>query len=81
MLITHRAATGSALTDALAQVLAAPAADPFSAEVVAVPAKGVERWIAQRLSHVLGAAGSDAYDGVCANVRFPWPSAPGAPNG
>ncbi len=47
------------------------AADPFAAEVVAVPAKGVERWIAQRLSHVLG---TPTGDGVCANVDFPWPS-------
>ncbi|MGZ4590073.1 MAG: exodeoxyribonuclease V subunit gamma [Actinomycetes bacterium] len=71
MLITHRAARGTALASGLADVLAVPLADPFAAEVVAVPAKGVERWLAQRLSHVLGA---DSGDGVCANVRFPWPS-------
>jgi exodeoxyribonuclease V gamma subunit len=53
-------------------VLAVPPDDPFAAEVVAVPAKGVERWLAQRLSHVLG---TNAGDGVCANVDFPWPSA------
>ncbi len=51
-------------------MLAVPAADPFAPEVVAVPAKGVERWLAQRLSHVLG---TDSGDGVCANVDFPWP--------
>jgi len=55
----------------LAEVLNNPPADPFAQEVVAVPAKGVERWLAQRLSHVLGA---NAGDGVCANVVFPWPS-------
>ena len=71
MLITHRASSGTALAHGLAEVLAVPAADPFAAEVVAVPAKGVERWLAQRLSHVLG---TDAGDGVCANVEFPWPS-------
>ena len=71
MLITHRAASGAALAHALADVLAVAVADPFAAEVVAVPAKGVERWIAQRLSHVLGAPTGD---GVCANVEFPWPS-------
>lgn len=54
---------------ALAEVLRSAPADPFSGEVVAVPAKGVERWLAQRLSHVLGSA--DGGDGVCANVRFP----------
>ena len=71
MLITHRALHGAELARGLADVLAAPPADPFAAEVVAVPAKGVERWLAQRLSHVLG---TSAGDGVCANVAFPWPS-------
>lgn len=71
MLIVHRALSGAALARGLAEVLSDPPADPFAPEVVAVPAKGVERWLAQRLSHVLG-AGSD--DGVCANVVFPWPS-------
>ncbi len=71
MLITHRASHGEALAHGLADVLAVPPGDPFAAEVVAVPAKGVERWLAQRLSHVLG---TDSGDGVCANVAFPWPS-------
>ena len=71
MLITHRAASGAALARGLGEVLAVPPADPFAAEVVAVPAKGVERWLAQRLSHVLGTSSGD---GVCANVDFPWPS-------
>ncbi|HTE71606.1 MAG TPA: exodeoxyribonuclease V subunit gamma, partial [Actinomycetes bacterium] len=71
MLITHRAASGAALARGLGDVLAVPPADPFAAEVVAVPAKGVERWLAQRLSHVLGTSSGD---GVCANVAFPWPS-------
>lgn len=70
MLIVHRSASGAALAAGLAGVLRVPPADPFAAEVVAVPAKGVERWLAQRLSHVLGA---DAGDGVCANVTFAWP--------
>ncbi|MBC7640328.1 MAG: exodeoxyribonuclease V subunit gamma [Rhodoferax sp.] len=71
MLIVHRARSGSVPARALAEVLMTPPADPFTPEVVAVPAKGVERWLAQRLSHVLGA---DDGDGVCANVRFPRPS-------
>ena len=71
MLITHRASHGDALARGLAEVLAVPLDDPFAADVVAVPAKGVERWLAQRLSHVLGA---EDRDGVCANVVFPWPS-------
>jgi exodeoxyribonuclease V gamma subunit len=70
VLVVHRSADGAALARGLAQVLATPPADPFAAEIVAVPAKGVERWLAQRLSHVLGAGDGD---GVCANVTFPWP--------
>jgi exodeoxyribonuclease V gamma subunit len=71
VLIVHRAASGNALARGLADVLATRPTDPFASEVVAVPAKGVERWLAQRLSHVLGAGDGD---GVCANVDFPWPS-------
>ena len=59
--------------DALAGVLAEPAGDPFAPEIVAVPERGVERWLAQRLSHRLGSVTGS--DGVCANVEFPPPSA------
>ncbi|MGB8383971.1 MAG: exodeoxyribonuclease V subunit gamma, partial [Dermatophilaceae bacterium] len=57
------------LADSLAELLAAPSADPFAEDVVVVPAKGVERWLTQRLSHRLGAQPGRA-DGVCAGVRF-----------
>lgn len=70
----HRAERADALADALAQVLATPLDDPFAAEIVAVPAKGIERWLAQRLSHRLGTGGSDG-DGVCAGIAFPAPAA------
>jgi exodeoxyribonuclease V gamma subunit len=72
MLYLHRATRTDALVDALRETLAAPLADPFAAEVVAVPSKGVERWIAQRLSLHLGAT-ADRRDGICANVAFPSP--------
>jgi exodeoxyribonuclease V gamma subunit len=68
----HRAERADTLADALAAVLARPLADPFAAEVVAVPALGVERWLHQRLSGVLGAV---AGDGVAANIRCPSPAA------
>ncbi len=71
MLHTHRSESGTALVGALARLLAEPVTDPFAAEVVAVPAQGIERWLAQRLSHDLGARGRG--DGVCANVLFPRP--------
>ncbi len=73
MLQVHRSESGLALVSALADLLATPPDDPFAPDVVAVPAQGIERWLAQRLSHRLG-AGADAA-GVCANVRFPRPSA------
>ncbi|HYI18363.1 MAG TPA: exodeoxyribonuclease V subunit gamma, partial [Solirubrobacteraceae bacterium] len=41
-------------------------------ELVAVPTRGVERWVAQRLANGLGAA-AGGRDGICANVRFPSP--------
>jgi exodeoxyribonuclease V gamma subunit len=64
----HRAERADPLVGALGGLLAAPLADPFAPEVVAVPSRGIERWLAQRLSHVLGAVDGD---GVCANVLFP----------
>jgi exodeoxyribonuclease V gamma subunit len=69
----HRASRTDVLADRLADLLSAPLDDPFAAEVVVVPAKGVERWLSQRLSHRLG-AGPRGGDGVCAGVDFrtPW---------
>ena len=74
----HRAARTDALADALGDLLREPLGDPFVQEVVIVPAKGVERWLTQRLSHRLGVgtdeAGAERADGVCAGVRFLNPS-------
>lgn len=69
----HVAERTDALADALAALLATPLADPFAREVVVVPARGVERWLTQRLSHRLG-VGPRAGDGVCAGVDFVTPS-------
>ena len=41
-------------------------------EIVAVPTRGMERWLTQRLSVRLGAT-EGRFDGVCANIAFPWP--------
>lgn len=65
----HRATRTDRLADALGELLASPLDDPFAEEVVVVPEKGVERWLAQRMSHRLG-VGSRGGDGVCAGVRF-----------
>src|SRR4051812_27247619 len=72
MLHIHRAERTDGLVDALAGVISAPLADPLQPEVVAVPTRGVERWLTQRLSVVLGASPGRG-DGVCANVEFPFP--------
>ncbi|WP_141014691.1 exodeoxyribonuclease V subunit gamma [Nocardioides sambongensis] len=69
----HRAWRTDQLADELGELLAEPLADPFAEEVVVVPAKGVERWLTQRLSHRLG-VGPRGGDGVCAGVRFLHPA-------
>ncbi|GAA4818584.1 exodeoxyribonuclease V subunit gamma [Nocardioides caeni] len=69
MLTIHRGPGTAALADALGEVLATPPTDPFAKDLVVVPAKGVERWLAQRLSHRLG-TGERGTDGVCAGIDF-----------
>ncbi len=73
MLHVHRSERADALVAPLAAVLAPPPRDPFAPDVVAVPTRGVERWLAQRLSHHLG-AGPDGEAGVCAHVEFASPA-------
>ena len=70
-LILHRAVRADLLADALADLLRTPQDDPFARELVIVPARGIERWLSQRLSHHLGAIKGD--DGVCAAVDFRTP--------
>ena len=68
----HRAERTDILADGLGKLLATPPADPFAPDLVVVPARGVERWLSQRLSHVLG-RGAGA-DGVCAGIEFRSPA-------
>ncbi|MGI9085490.1 MAG: exodeoxyribonuclease V subunit gamma [Aeromicrobium sp.] len=70
-LILHRAPRADLLAESLAALLQNPLPDPFASELVLVPARGVERWLSQRLSHRLGSGGHD--DGVCAGVEFRTP--------
>jgi exodeoxyribonuclease V gamma subunit len=72
MLHVHRAERADRLADGLAVTLLAPLEDPFVPDVVAVPTRGIERWLTQRLSLRLGAT-AGLGDGVCANVEFPFP--------
>ena len=64
----HRAERTDLLADGLGALLANPLPDPFAEELVLVPARGVERWLSQRLSHILGRG--KAADGVCAGIAF-----------
>ncbi|UFU07034.1 exodeoxyribonuclease V subunit gamma [Ruania halotolerans] len=73
MLHIHRSERTDALVAPLAEVLAEPPEDPFTPDVVAVPTRGIERWLAQRLSHHLGVPDGAGQAGVCANVRFDSP--------
>jgi exodeoxyribonuclease V gamma subunit len=68
----HRGERADGLVASLGALVSSPLADPMEAEVIAVPTRGVERWLTQRLSAVLGASSGRA-DGVCANVEFPFP--------
>lgn len=68
----HRAERTDILADGLGKLLATPPSDPFAEDLVVVPARGVERWLSQRLSHVLGRGASA--DGVCAGVAFRSPA-------
>ncbi len=80
MLVVHRAPRADELVEALVEVVRAPLLPPLAREVVAVPTRGIERWLSQRLGSRLGVARAGAGgegaqssgDGVCAN--FDWPS-------
>ena len=72
MLTIHRSERADALIGPLAELISGFSIDPFSAEVIAVPSKGVERWVMQQLALRLGTA--HGRDGVAANIVFPSPS-------
>ena len=72
MLHVHRAERADGLVQALGALLAQPLGDPFAPEVIAVPTRGMERWLTQRMSSCLGVTPGRT-DGVCANVEFPSP--------
>ncbi len=67
----HRADRTDLLADGLGALLAVPPPDPFAEDLVLVSARGTERWLSQRLSHILG-RGSGS-DGVCAGIAFRHP--------
>ncbi|GAB21471.1 exodeoxyribonuclease V gamma chain [Gordonia polyisoprenivorans NBRC 16320 = JCM 10675] len=69
MLRLHRAERTDVLADALADVLATGLPDPMASEIVAVPARGIERWLSQRLAVRLGSS-PELGDGIAANIGF-----------
>lgn len=72
MLIIHRAERADTLIGPLAALLSTAPLNVFEPDVISVPSKGVERWLAQQLSLVLGSSPNDN-DGVAANIVFPTP--------
>ncbi len=72
MLFLHRSERADGLVDMLGELLAVPIKAVMAPEVVAVPTRGIERWLTQQLSSKLGAT-PGRRDGICANVEFPFP--------
>src|SRR3954453_16282907 len=72
MLHVQRSDRADGLLAGLRELLAEPPDDPFARELVAVPTRGMERWLTQRMAAVLGAPPGRG-DGVCPNVEFPFP--------
>ncbi len=71
-LTVHVDARTDLLADSLGSLLQQPLGGVLSRELVVVAAKGVERWLTQRLSHTLGT--DEHGNGVCAGVDFVRPA-------
>ncbi len=67
----HRSDHPDLLVDALCDVIASPLPDPVVAEVIAVPTRGIDRWLTQRIASTL--AERSIGDGIAANIDFPFP--------
>ncbi|MFQ5555398.1 MAG: exodeoxyribonuclease V subunit gamma, partial [Acidimicrobiia bacterium] len=67
-LLIHVGSHPDELVGRLCDMLAAPPDDPLQRELVAVPTRGIERWLTQRIASGLGRRGLG--DGICANVEF-----------
>ena len=73
-LLIHVGSHPDELVGRLYQELAVPPADPFTPEVVAVPTRGVERWLTQRIAGEM--SGRVPGGGICANLLTPSPAQP-----
>ena len=65
----HRSDHPDLLVDALCDVIAPPPADPFAREVIAVPTRGIDRWLTERIGATFARRGIG--DGIAANIDFP----------
>ncbi len=63
-LYVHRSNRVEVLVDVLGEIVSAPLADPLTPEVIAVPSRGFERWIAMRLAERFS---------IWGNPNFPFP--------
>ena len=54
------------LAERLAETLASASSDPMERETVVVQSRGMQRWISMQIA---------ARNGICANIRFPFPKA------
>jgi exodeoxyribonuclease V gamma subunit len=70
-LLIHRSDHPDLLVDALCDVVASPLGDPFATEVIAVPTRGIERWLTERIASTFADRGIG--DGIAANIEFPFP--------
>ena len=70
-LLIHVGSHPDELVGGVCEELASPPADPFAQEVVAVPTRGIERWLTQQIASGLGDRIPGG--GVCANLEMPSP--------
>ncbi len=68
----HRSDHPDLLVDALCDVIQTPLTDPFAPEIVAIPTRGIDRWLTERIGSTF--AGRGVGDGIAANIDFPFPS-------
>ncbi len=67
----HVAPHPDSLISLVCDQLASPPGDPFASELIAVPTRGIERWMTQQIATELAARGIG--DGISANIDFPFP--------
>ena len=67
----HRSDSPDLLVDALCDVIEVPLDDPFATEIIAVPTRGIDRWLTERIASTFAERGIG--DGVSANIDFPFP--------